>query len=111
MFTVQTTDSADIDFVTELPLTVQATFDAAFSILRRSATPLVSGAGWHVEELRQKQRLYPEGMFSLHVGPVFRGLFVRQGQVLKFFAFGAHREPRDVYAKLGERGAFVRGIR
>ncbi len=104
MFTVETTESADVDFVTELPLTVQATFDAAFSLLRRSETPLVSGVGWHVEELRQKQRVYPEGMFSLHVGPVFRGLFVRQGAVLKFFAFGAHREPRDVYAKIGKRG-------
>ncbi len=53
MFTVETTESADVDFMTELPLTIPATFDAAFSLLRRSEAPLVSGVGWHVEELRQ----------------------------------------------------------
>ena len=105
MFTVETTESADVDFVTELPQTVPATFDAAFSLPRRSEMPLVSGVGWHVEELRQKQRVYPEGMFSLHVGPVFRGLFVRPCAVLQFFAVGAHREPRDVYAKIEQRGS------
>jgi hypothetical protein len=70
MFTVEAAESADVDFVTELPRTVPAMFDAAFSLLHRSETPLVSGVGWPVEASRRKQRVYPEGMFSQYVGPV-----------------------------------------
>ncbi|MGI0067856.1 MAG: hypothetical protein ACREB9_05500 [Thermoplasmata archaeon] len=53
-----------------------------------------------IEELRQKRRLMRGGVFSLHVGPTYRGLFVRNGRVLKFIAFGVRIPEADVYAML-----------
>jgi hypothetical protein len=86
-FRVQSIDEADTEFLA-LPPNVRETFIAAFRELAASDTPARSGNGWHVEELRQRQRIASEGLFSLHVAGLWRGAFFRRGQSLVFIGFG-----------------------
>jgi hypothetical protein len=61
---------------------------AAFRELAASDSPIVSAAGWCTEELRQRNRIAPEGVFSLHVGGLWRGAFYRSGDSLTIIGFG-----------------------
>ena len=51
-------------------------------------------SAWYVEEVRQRQRVAPDGVFSVHVSDDdgrtwrWRGVFFRRGQDLVFFGFG-----------------------
>ena len=83
-----------------LPLEVQAVFDRAITTLAGASDPIRAGEGWFVEELRHHREIFPQGLFSLHVGSVHRGLFIREGVALIFLAFGVHLATADVDAKL-----------
>jgi hypothetical protein len=96
-FRLLSIDEADTEFLA-LPAGVRETFIASFRELMASAYPICSGSDWYVEELRQNQRLAPEGLFSLHVGSLWRGAFYRRGTALIFIGFG-YRLP-EFYDKL-----------
>lgn len=90
-----------------LPKPVRETFEEAWEALAETDDPVMSGTGrrhrirWSVEELTQKQLIAKEGLFSLHVGEPWRGLFIRDRGSLFFFAFGPHqRQVNDIYRKL-----------
>jgi hypothetical protein len=90
-----------------LPKPVRETFEEAWEALEHTEDPLINGIGkkhrirWSVEELTQKQPLAKEGLFSLHVGEPWRGLFIRDKGSLFFFAFGPHqRHMNDIYRRL-----------
>ena len=97
-FRVLSVDEADVEFLA-LPASVRETFIAAFRELAAVNDPVCSGPGWFVEELRQNQRVAPEGLFSLHVGQLWRGAFYRRRDTLVFVGFG-FRVP-EFYDKLG----------
>jgi hypothetical protein len=86
-FVVRSNEEADPEFLA-LPPDVQEIFIAAFRELAATDDPLCSGSGWYVEELRQKQRIAPEGVFSVHVHELWRGAFYRKGSTLIFIGFG-----------------------
>jgi hypothetical protein len=86
-FTLESIDEADIEFLA-LPPAVRDVFVTAFRELAVSESPVTSARGWYTEELRQRQRLAPEGLFSLHVGELWRGVFYRRGDILVFIGFG-----------------------
>ena len=97
-FRLLSIDEADVEFLA-LPSDVRETFISAFRELALVTNPVCSGPGWFVEELRQNQRVAPEGLFSLHVGQLWRGAFYRRGDALVFVGFG-FRVP-EFYDKLG----------
>ncbi|MGP8078747.1 MAG: hypothetical protein ACLP78_08805 [Thermoplasmata archaeon] len=96
-FRLDSIEEADTEFL-GLPPPVREVFIAAFRELAVSDSAVASGPGWFTEELRQNQRIAPEGLFSLHAGELWRGVFFRSGRSLVFIAFG-FRLP-DFYAKL-----------
>ena len=96
-FRVRRKRIADPEFYS-MPSPVRETFIAAFRELAASRTPLASGPGWYVAELRQNQRIAPEGLYSVHVGPLYRGAFFRRRTDLVFLSFG-YRYP-EFYVKL-----------
>ena len=86
-FLVQSIAEADPEFLA-LPSEVRERFIAAFRELAAADDPVCSGNGWYIEELRQNQRIAPEGLYSLHVGELWRGAFYRRGSSLIFIGFG-----------------------
>ena len=86
-FLVHSIEEADEEFL-GLPPRVCETFISAFRELAASDTPIVRGPGWYVEELHPRQRVAPESLFSLHVGGLWRGAFLRDGECLVFIGFG-----------------------
>ena len=86
-FRLESIEEADTEFLA-LPPDVREVFIAAFRELAAGATPLVRGLEWHTEELRQRQRIAAEGLFSLHVRNLWRGVYYRRGESLIFIAFG-----------------------
>jgi hypothetical protein len=96
-FRLESIEEADTEFL-GLPPDVREVFISAFRELAASDSPLAAAPGWYTEELRQKQRVAPEGVFSLHVGALWRGVFIRRRKSLVFIAFGFRRP--DFYAKL-----------
>lgn len=96
-----------------LPPEARETFVAVFRELAVSGTLELRGIRYFVEELRQKQRIAPEGIFSVHVAEsvhgrwLWRGVFFRRGTDLVFFAFGP-RVP-DFYERMSRaRDAMAR---
>lgn len=98
-FRVERSLIADGEFL-NLPRAVRETFIAAFRRLEGANEPAISGRDWSVEPLRQRKVAFPEGLYSLHAGPIYRGLFIRSGWTLRFIAFGPHLPSADVYRKL-----------
>ena len=98
-FRIERSLVADSEFLS-LPRAVRETFIEAFHKLEGATYPLISGRNWSIEELRQRRVAFPQGLYSLHVGPIYRGLFIRTGGTLRFIAFGAHLPSDDVYRKL-----------
>jgi hypothetical protein len=105
-FRIESIGEADIEFL-GLPPAVRETFIAAFRELAASDSPVIFASGWHTEELRQNQRIAPEGLYSLHVGELWRGMFFRRRRSLVFIAFG-FRLP-DFYTKLKRLRRVVAG--
>ena len=74
-----------------------------------SESPVVEGPAYYVEELRQRKRIAPDGIFSVHVADrargewKWRGVFFRRGLDLVFFGFGP-REP-DFYVRMARTRA------
>ena len=99
-----------------LPKPVRETFEEAWKALGDADGPVIDGVGkkhkirWSVEELTQKQLIAKEGLFSLHVGEPWRGLFIRDKGNLFFFALGPHqKEINDIYRRLkGLRALLLR---
>jgi hypothetical protein len=90
-----------------LPKPVRETFEEAWKLLEGADSPIINGIGkkhrmrWSVEELTQRQFIASEGLFSLHVGEPWRGLFIKDKGSLFFFAFGPHqRQINDIYRRL-----------
>ena len=86
-FHLESIEEADTEFLA-LPPDVREVFIAAFRELAAGETPLVRGTEWYTEELRQRQRIAAEGLFSLHVQNLWRGVYYRRGESLVFIAFG-----------------------
>jgi hypothetical protein len=86
-FRLASIEEADTEFLA-LPPDVREVFIAAFRELAASDTPLARGPGWYTEELRQRQRIAAEGLFSLPVHNLWRGVYFRHGGSLVFIAFG-----------------------
>jgi hypothetical protein len=103
-FVLESIDEADIEFLA-LPPEVRGVFIAAFRELAASESPLTSAPGWYTEGLRQRQRVAPDGLFSLHVGELWQGVFYRRGRTLVFIGFG-FRLP-EFYDKLKRLRAAV----
>jgi hypothetical protein len=102
-FRLDSIEEADLEFLT-IPRQVREAFIVAFRELMAAESPVLSGPGWFTEELRQNQRIAPEGLYSLHVGELWRGAYFREGEHLVFIAFG-YRVP-EFYDKLARlRGA------
>lgn len=98
-FQIESVDEADEEFLS-LPPTVREVFIGAFRELAASDSPIVAGSGWYTEELRQNQKVAPGGLFSLHVGVLWRGAFFREKNSLVFLGFG-YRVP-EFYDKLAQ---------
>ncbi|MGI0133001.1 MAG: hypothetical protein ACREDK_07945 [Thermoplasmata archaeon] len=96
-FRVESIDEADVEFLA-IPPEVREVFIVAFRELTAGDAPVIAGVGWRVEALRQNQRIAPEGLYALHVGDLWRGVFFRRAGALVFVAFG-FRLP-DFYRKL-----------
>jgi hypothetical protein len=107
-FRIQSIDAADEEFL-GLPPDVREVFIAAFRELAAAETPITRGPGWFIEELRQNQRIAPEGLFSLHVGELWRGAFYRVQGDLVFIGFG-YRIP-EFYDKLARLSKSVKETR
>jgi len=86
-FHLESIEEADPEFLA-LPPDVREVFIAAFREIAASDTPLARGPEWYSEELRQRQRVAAEGLFSLHVRDLWRGVYFRRGESLVFIAFG-----------------------
>ena len=86
-FKVESIDEADDEFLA-LPPDIREIFISAFRELAASASPVFSGPIWFTEELQQRQKIAPEGLFSLHVHDLWRGAFFKTGDSLVFIAFG-----------------------
>lgn len=104
-FRLDSIEEADEEFLS-LPPAVREVFIAAFRELAAAETPLLRGSGWYTEELRQNQRIAPGGLFSLHVGKLWRGAFYRERGALVFIGFG-YRVPEfyDKLARLRKKAA------
>jgi hypothetical protein len=96
-FRIDSIDEADDEFL-GLPPTVREIFISAFRELAVAEGPILKGPGWFTEELRQNQRIAPGGLFSLHVGDLWRGAFYRDAETRVFLGFG-YRIP-EFYDKL-----------
>jgi hypothetical protein len=107
-FRIQSIDQADEEFL-GLPPAVREIFIAAFRELSAAETPIARGPGWYVEELRQNQRVAAEGLFSLHVGDLWRGAVHRDRGDLVFIGF-EYRIP-EFYDKLARLSRAVRATR
>lgn len=87
-----------------LPHHVRETFIVVFRELAVSDTTILNGPRYYIEELRQRQRIAPEGIYSVHASDhaskdwMWRGVFFRRGVDLVFFGFGP-RVP-DFYARM-----------
>ena len=86
-FRLESIEEADTEFLA-LPPEVREESIAAFREIAVSESPIVHGPGWHSEELRQRQRIAAEGLFSLHVHDLWRGVYFRRGDSLVVIAFG-----------------------
>lgn len=86
-FVIESIDEADEEFLA-LPPQIREQFISAFRELAASGSPITSAPGWYTEELRQRQRIAPEGLFSLHVAELWRAAFYRKGDSLVFVGFG-----------------------
>lgn len=86
-FRLHSIEEADIEFLALSP-EVREVFVAAFREMAVSDSPVAHGLGWYSEELRQRQRIAPEGLFSLHVRSLWRGVYFRRSDSLVFIAFG-----------------------
>ena len=86
-FHLESIEEADTEFLA-LPPDVREVFIAAFRELAVRDSPLARGPEWYVEELRQRHRIAAEGLFSLHVRDLWRGVYFRRGESLVFIAFG-----------------------
>ena len=86
-FRLESIEEADIEFLA-LPPRVREEFIAAFREIAVSDSPIPHGPGWYSEELRQRQRIAPEGLFTLHDRDQWRGVHFRRGDSLVFIAFG-----------------------
>ena len=86
-FRLESIEEADTEFLA-LPPEVREEFIAAFRGIAVSESPIVHGPGWYSEELRQRQRIAAEGLFSLHVHDLWRGVYFRRGDSLVFVGFG-----------------------
>jgi hypothetical protein len=73
-FRLRSIDEADVEFLA-LPPDVREVFISAFRELGASESPVAAGPGWFSEEPRQRQRIAREGLYSLHVGDLWRGAF------------------------------------
>lgn len=86
------------------PPHVRETYISVFRELAVADSPTLKGSGWYIEELQQKQKLAPEGIFSVHVSDdrgktwPWRGAFFRRGGDIVFFGFGP-RNP-DFYVRM-----------
>jgi hypothetical protein len=96
-FRLESIEAADTEFLA-LPPEVREVSIAAFREIAAGATPLARGPEWYSEELRQRQRIAPRGLFSLHVRNLWRGVYFRRGDSLVSIAFG-FRLP-EFYGKL-----------
>lgn len=96
-FRIESIDEADEEFLS-LPPTVREVLIGAFRELAASDSLVQVGNGWYTEELRQNQKVVPGGLFSLHVGTLWRGAFFREKNALVFIGFG-YRAP-EFYDKL-----------
>ena len=87
-----------------LPPEARETFITVFRELAASDTLDLRGIRYFVEELRQKRRIAPGGIFSVHVAEpihgrwLWRGVFFRRDTDVVFFAFGP-RVP-DFYERM-----------
>jgi hypothetical protein len=81
-----------------MPYDIRETLIAMFRELAVSDSPEISGPAWYIDKLRQNQRVAPEGLYSVHVAELYRGVFFRRGRDLVFIAFG-FRFP-EFYSKL-----------
>jgi len=104
-FRVQSIGEADEEFL-GLPPAVREVFIAAFRELAAAETPITRGPGWYVEELRQNQRVAADGLYSLHVGTLWRGALFRDRGDLVFIGFG-YRIP-EFYDKLARLSKTVK---
>jgi hypothetical protein len=104
-FRIESIFEADEEFL-GLPPAVREVFIAAFRELAAAEAPVIRGTGWYVEELRQNQRIAPGGLFSLHVGALWRGAFFREADNLVFIGFG-YRIP-EFYDKLARLSKAMR---
>ena len=86
-FRLRSIEEADAEFLA-LPADVREVFITAFRELAATDSPVAEGPGWFSEELRQRQRIAREGLFSLHVSELWRGVYFRRGTDLTFIAFG-----------------------
>ncbi len=96
-FRLDSIDEADLEFLT-VPREIREAFIVAFRELMAADSPVLHGPGWFTGKLRQNRRIAPEGLFSLHVGKLWRGAFYREGDSLVLIAFG-YRIP-EFYDKL-----------
>ncbi|MFI5417285.1 MAG: hypothetical protein ACHQ2Y_00095 [Candidatus Lutacidiplasmatales archaeon] len=100
--------SSDSEFLA-LPPEVREVFIVVFRELAVSKSPRLRGQGYFIEELRQRQKIAPEGIFSVHVTELpreewfWRGAFFRRRSDLVFFGFGP-RFP-DFYVRMARARA------
>ncbi len=86
-FRLESIEEADTEFLA-LPPEVREIFIAAFREIAAGDSPIARGREWFCSELRQRQRVATEGLFSLHGGDLWRGVYFRRGETLVFIAFG-----------------------
>ena len=87
-----------------LPPHVRETFITVFREWAVAEAAILKGSGWYIEELQQKPKVAPEGLFSVHVSDdggrtwPWRGVCFRRGGDIVFFGFGP-RTP-EFYVKM-----------
>ncbi len=86
-FRLESIEEADTEFLA-LPPNVREVFISAFREIAAGDSPIAHGPEWFCAELRQRQRVAAEGLYSLHVGELWRGVYFRRGESLVFIAFG-----------------------
>ena len=93
----------DFEFLA-LPPHLRETFITVFRELAVSDTPILKGHRYYIEKLRQRLRIAPEGIYSVHVSEhtdkdwMWRGVFFRRNGDLVFFGLGP-RVP-DFYVRM-----------
>ena len=96
-FRLESIEEADTEFLA-LPPEVREVFISAFREIAAGDSPIAHGPGWFSAVLRQRQRVAVEGLYALHVGELWRGVYFRRGESRVFIAFG-FRLP-EFYVKL-----------